>query len=195
MFLIIVFKYKRIEVSLYLTNKGKSTGIRNLSDLQVNTKMEAPCHRVWRCERRVGTSLDFPVQSSSMTGSVFVESAWIGVSMHLLHQRSIVEAQLTRKAFYFGPKKCTKLPNVHEALHVLIGAKMMQIGLREPAWLLGRAQEDWNILEYISTLTPELVPYIHTWHTCSCSDRSKQKHLHLQLLKYESPHHLNQKQS
>lgn len=65
--------------------------------------------------------------------------------MHLLHQRSIVEAQLTRKAFHFGPKKCTKLPNVHEALHVLIGAKMMQIGLREADHAFGGAQEDWNV--------------------------------------------------
>lgn len=98
------------------------------------------------------------------------------------------------ESILFWSVQCTKLPNVHEALHVLIGAKMMQIGLREPhahGTRTGRL-ECIGIHLYSNSWTCSLH---HTWHTYGCSDRSKQKRLHLQLLKFESPHHLNQKPS
>ena len=134
------------------------------------------------------------MQSSSMTGSVFVESAWMGVSMHLLHQMVNCGGTTHSESILFWSVQCTKLPNVHEALHVLIGAKMMQIGLREPhahGTRTGRL-ECIGIHLYSNSWTCSLH---HTWHTYGCSDRSKQKRLHLQLLKFESPHHLNQKPS
>ena len=100
MFLISVLKYKRIEDSLCLTNKRKTHWNSKLVWPSVNTNNGSSMSSrltVFFGERRVGKALDIPAQS--------VPGGPGGSQWHLLHYLSQLEAQLTRKAFYFGPKK------------------------------------------------------------------------------------------